>query len=78
MSTPSPATTAKAGGSKSRRATLGSPAYLVKVEPVPPAPLLRVFVAGNPVSTNHMYGGRGYSSAKHLTAEARAWREAVS
>jgi len=76
MSNPSPATTT-ARRPRRPRATPATP-YLVKVEPVPPVPLLRVFVAGNPVSTNHMYGGRGHSSAKHLTAEARAWREAVS
>jgi|GEM_PF-4997538 len=79
MSTPSPATaSAKAGGSKSRRAV----PYLVKVEPAPPTPLLRVFVAGNPVGSNHMYGNRKtFDKAmhtRHLTESARLWREAIA
>jgi len=63
------------------RATPATP-YLIKVEPVPPAPLLRVFVAGNPVGSNHMYGNRKtFDKAmhtRHLTESARLWREAVS
>lgn len=73
MTTPAPSP-AKAGGSKSRRAT----PYLVKVEPSPPAPLLRVFVPGNPVSANHMHDARGYGAARRLTPDARAWRDAIA
>ena len=40
--------------------------------------ILRVFVPGNPVSSNHMYGARGYGAARRLTPEARAWRDAVA
>ena len=48
-----------------------------------PTRLLRVFVPGNPASSNHMYGvrgngGNGRGAARHLTAEARAWRDAVT
>jgi len=70
MSTPSPAPASRL--SKPRATP-----YLVKVEPPEPAPLLRVFVAGKPVSTNQMYGSRG-GAAKHLTPNAWAWREAVA
>jgi len=63
------------------RATPATP-YLVKVEPAPPAPLLRVFVAGNPVGSNHMYGNRKtFDKAmhtRHLTESARLWREAIA
>ena len=61
------APSAKAGGSKSRRA---SPRIVT-------TPLLRIFVAGHPVSTNQMYGSRG-GAAKHLTPAAWAWRESVA
>lgn len=46
--------------------------------PPTPVPLLRVWVAGNPISSNHSYGARGYGAARRLTPEARAWREAVA
>ena len=46
--------------------------------PPQPTPLLRVFVAGNPISANHMYNARGYGAARRLTAEAVAWRDAVA
>ena len=45
---------------------------MVTVSLPPPAPLLRVWVAGNAPSVNHMY------VARHLTPEARAWRDAVA
>lgn len=54
------------------RSTRPVPAYIVRVEPAPSAPLLRVFVPGNAPSVNHMY------VARHLTTEARAWRDAVA
>lgn len=41
-------------------------------------PLLRVWVAGKPISSNHIYGARGSGAARRLTPEARAWREAVA
>jgi Holliday junction resolvase RusA-like endonuclease len=48
-------------------------------ERVPPVPLLRVWVAGRPVSANRMYGARGRSGhAKRLTAAAREWRDTVA
>ena|SRR5690348_1201611 len=52
--------------------------YLVPVIPLPPAPLLRVFIPGNAPSANHMYAARGRGAARYLTAEAVAWREAVA
>ena len=60
-----------------------SPEPLAKQEPTR---LLHVFVPGNPASSNHMYGvrgnggngGNGRGAARHLTAEARAWRDAVT
>jgi Holliday junction resolvase RusA-like endonuclease len=43
---------------------------------------LRVFVAGNPVGSNHMYGNRKtFDKAmhtRHLTESARLWREAIA
>jgi len=71
------------------RATPATP-YLVKVEPVPPAPLLRVFVAGNPVGANHMYlkrrkASEGYDddgkrrrSDRALIPNATVWRDAIA
>ena len=63
-------------------------AVMASARAVPPEPLatpeptrlLRVFVPGNPASSNHMYGarGNGRGAARHLTAEARAWRDAVT
>ena len=56
-------------------------AYAHALSPNPePTRLLRVFVPGNPASSNHMYGarGNGRGAARHLTTEARAWRDAVT
>ena len=55
-----------------------TPAYIVPVAPLPPAPLLRVFIPGNAPSANHMYAARGRGAARYLTTEAVAWREAVA
>lgn len=45
-----------------------------------PAPYLRIFVPGHPVSVNLMYakgGGRSKHHGKHLTNDAVAWEQAV-
>jgi len=55
-----------------------TPTYIVPVQPLPPTPLLRVFIPGNAPSANHMYAARGRGAARYLTTEAVAWREAVA
>ena len=55
------------------------PLPVIAASPTPaPTHLLRVFVPGNPVSSNHMYGVRGYAAAKRLTPEAKQWRDDVA
>ncbi len=60
-----------------------SPSRIVPVVPPPPAPLLRVFVPGMPLSANHAYIKRKHASGQNkrdrlLNPYALAWRDAIA